>query len=727
MRLATVVLCVTAVPAAADPALQEYNASQTLAPADQLLAGACDIDVALRGAIADVELHQRIRNPGPGELAATFDHDLPLDAKLIGFAYRDQTTQVGVGVATSTTAQVVDAPDVLGPDPAIVQRAWVTDAGRMRYRATVQPIAPGREVMIALRWTQAAEIHDGALAVTLPGKLDAKPCLVRVRAQLGPGATVDKIRAGTTVLPKTSPTFTLTDDATIAVELAFARPEPVAWMQSEPLGDGVTAQALTVIAPPRRAESGPQHAVLVIDTSRSMELVGRTRVRQLVRAIGSALPASTEVEAILFDRTATRVLGAWQPAGPAAITAIEDAIDKRPVQNGSDAVAAMALAHTLVADGGRGQAMIVVITDGVLGELPDDALTNALASRVDAVDVHAIVLDPSHMHSPGSGVLHAPVSRYGGTYIEVDAAALDDAIANVATWLRPAWVEVAAAGMVVPSEVRAGGGFVVTGVATKQTPKLVVTAHSEGTKVALVPRAAPATPIVQLVLPDTADDSFGEGDAGVQKRAKVRATHVAVDGDFDLAVLATSGRVAQHRREMIAGGGPYARMVAVADPPAVPHVIVTPIMANGGSALDHTIIKRLLVDQLQPRAYGCYQRVIGRAPTLAGTATMHVEMSRGEVTRVTMEGLGNAELDACLLDAAYTLSPPMPTPGYNVDDRTLVNYPLAFAVREQKPFVIAGDADSSTPLDISAIKGGPPRLNVDTATPLGNLKPSRSP
>jgi hypothetical protein len=169
-------------------------------------------------------------------------------------------------------------------------------------------------------------------------------------------------------------------------------------------------------------------------------------------------------------------------------------------------------------------------------------------------------------------------------------------------------------------------------------------------------------------------------------------------------------------------------MVAIADP-AFPIQIIqgSTTFGGGGSALDQTIIKRLLVDQLQPRAYACYQRVIGRAPTLAGTATIHVELARGEVTRATLEGLGNAELDACLLDAAYGLAPPVPTPGFNADDRTLVNYPLSFAVREQKAFVLAGDADSSTPLDIGAIQGGPPRLHVDPSTPLGGLKPPRSP
>jgi hypothetical protein len=72
------------------------------------------------------------------------------------------------------------------------------------------------------------------------------------------------------------------------------------------------------------------------------------------------------------------------------------------------------------------------------------------------------------------------------------------------------------------------------------------------------------------------------------------------------------------------------------------------------------------------------------------------------------------------------MTPPLPNPEYNIDDRTLVNYPLTFTVRAREAFVIAGDADSSSPLDIDKIKGGVPgRKPVkagDTSTPLGDLK-----
>ena len=110
--------------------------------------------------------------------------------------------------------------------------------------------------------------------------------------------------------------------------------------------------------------------------------------------------------------------------------------------------------------------------------------------------------------------------------------------------------------------------------------------------------------------------------------------------------------------------------------------------------------------------------------------TFRLEIGRGELTRATLVGLSDAAFDACALDAAYLVTPSLPNPDYNVDDRTIANYPITFSVRENKPFVIAGDADSSSPIDISAVKGGVPRGAIkagDTSTPLGDLRPTPMP
>jgi hypothetical protein len=163
--------------------------------------------------------------------------------------------------------------------------------------------------------------------------------------------------------------------------------------------------------------------------------------------------------------------------------------------------------------------------------------------------------------------------------------------------------------------------------------------------------------------------------------------------------------------------------VSTLDPKFAPRT-ARPSAAVGGSAIDHQILDTLFKLELQPKVYVCYEHALAKSPTLAGTVVFHLEIGRGEVTHATVDGLHDAAFDACLTDAAYLLSPPMPDPVFNTDDRSLVSYPITLSVHEDRPLVIPGDADSSSPLDIDAIQGGLPKHIEagDTKNPLGGLK-----
>lgn len=704
--------------------LNEWNESTRLQPASQLELGACTLGVTLRGAIADFDLHQTIQNPGPGELAAAYELELPAAAVMIGASFDNAPA---IGVAVNPAIEKIDSTDVLGADPAFVLRVG-NDAGRVRYRAIVQPVRAEREVSLALRWTETAEIHDGALHAKLLGRIDGSKCTVTVKAQPGPGATVSSIAAAGAPLPRSGAFVWSADDVMISVALAMGK-APIAWLQTTDLGDGETARALTVIAPAVRAETGAHRVLFVIDTSRSMELVGRNNVRRLVGAISSALPQGSTIEAILFDRRAERVLKAWQPA-ETATSAIDQALAKHGAVNGSDLVGAFALANTALAEPttSHAQAMVITITDGVFGGVATDALAKALGGRTETIDVHALVLDPHAMSSPDGDAIHPLVSAYGGTYVEVAIDDLDRTIAEVSDWLRPAWQDLAVTGigtpLGLPQEVRAGTGFVQLSLGPR-TKGVTITAHGDA-PVTVHATVLPAAPIAQLVLAQVDDDNLGPGVSGEQLRAKLTQHFPSIDDEHDLAVLSTVGRVAAGRRQMIAGGGPYTRMVELPDAAFPPSTTISTTVSTGGSALDRSIIKRLLNDQLQPHAYSCYARSLGRMIALAGTATFQIELGRGEVTRVTVTGFeDNAEFHACLVDAAYGLAPPMPTPGYNLDDRSTVNYPLTFSVRDKQPAVAASDA-AVTPAASTPVDGRRPKLDVgDTTTPLGNVKQGR--
>jgi len=140
------------------------------------------------------------------------------------------------------------------------------------------------------------------------------------------------------------------------------------------------------------------------------------------------------------------------------------------------------------------------------------------------------------------------------------------------------------------------------------------------------------------------------------------------------------------------------------------------------------VIARLFRDQLGPRASACYQRALGRTPRLTAAAFFELRLGRGEVTQASVSGVVDPAFQACLLDAAYSLDPPVPDPAFNADEQTVARYSLGFTVRDDRPVILPGDADSSSALDIDAIPPGVPErrrpVRVDTSSPLGGMRPS---
>src|ERR1051326_5219201 len=80
MKLALIAVVVTSGVARADTMFEEYGAHTLIRDADQLVETSCDLDVELRGAVATVEMRQKIANPGPTPLAASYEFELPLGA-----------------------------------------------------------------------------------------------------------------------------------------------------------------------------------------------------------------------------------------------------------------------------------------------------------------------------------------------------------------------------------------------------------------------------------------------------------------------------------------------------------------------------------------------------------------------------------------------------------------------------------------------------------------------
>lgn len=742
LALAALLLAATVAPVAAETVFDEYGPDTRPRPTQQVFEASCDLDVQLRGAVAAVEIRQRLVNPGPDPLAVTYGFDLPAEARLTGFALRgergvDRGVERGIAVPADASAVQVSAQQVLGADPALVV-ALDEDS----YAVRLQPIAPDHDVVMTTRFATLAEVRAGALRLTLPGraavgKLTA--CRGTIRAAAGPGATIARLRVdGTETGSRGVAGFVVdTKDVVIDAELAFARREPVVWTQTEALTDGWSATLITVAAPPARttaSRGAARRALLVIDGSRSMELVGRHHTAKVVHAIGSALPTGTTIDAILFDRTAARVHGAFVPLTPQVLAKIEREVATRPATNGTDLPGALALAHAAISDGARDTTTVIVISDGVIGDHTGQDLTRALDAKTSTVDVLSVVLDPAGTQSPGAAAVRAPVSVYGGAFVEIAVGDLDRRLAVVDEWLRPSWIELAMGGAIdVPYAVLAGSGFTQAVVHRGPASRFVLTGRGE-TAIKVAPRAAPAAPVAALALAQAPRHVFvttGDPttDARAEKtRARAHAMHPWATLDVSFAVLTTTGRVARNRIAMVRGGGPYERLVEVTDPPERAPVPPPASAATTPSAIARLTLERMFRDQLQPRAYACYQRALGKAPKLAGTAHYTLHLGRGEITQVVVAGLGDAAFDACLVDAAYALAVPLPDLSINADDQTIARYPLTFELSERRPHVVAGDADSTSPIDIDAIQGGLPttrraKVKVHTHSPLGGMRP----
>ena len=118
MTRAWLVACLL-MPAVADAtSFEEYGAGVSARAAEQLSESSCDVAVDLRGAVASVELTQRIVNAGVKQLASLHRFTLPKGAAITAFAVK---ADKAVPVAATFRSELVESASVLGADPAVLR------------------------------------------------------------------------------------------------------------------------------------------------------------------------------------------------------------------------------------------------------------------------------------------------------------------------------------------------------------------------------------------------------------------------------------------------------------------------------------------------------------------------------------------------------------------------------------------------------------------------------
>jgi hypothetical protein len=727
----------------------------------EVIEASYQLDITVDGLFATVEARQRVLAVGSGPTLAVYRFELPGDAAITGFAIAHGAATAEPGVITTAEGALpmgdgdtADAPEI-GADRGMLARVLAgvprtgDDPGSPAtyvYTAAIE----GKPVTITTRWTMPVRLEQGRVVIELPARRSAHLAdltgTVRFAPVAGLGAARD-VRVGGVLVAKApagrATAWKLAAGAPLVIEaeVAVKGTRPVVLADHVDLGKDVDgnprgAIAVSIVTPAGAAGRGPaaERLLVLADASRSMDRIDAAAIADAVATVLAAAPPSTQIEAIAFARTATRVLGDWRRNDAAARAAIVQGLAATARANGSDLRAALAAAAAAL-DPAHPTRIVVVTDAGFDLAASADALVAALGDRAGAVDVAALVAVAPDRTAPAHGVaLLADLAGRLGGRVRVARA---DVIATTARRLLAEsadgapWTAPALAGnhdVVLPPMIAAGDGAAAIGWTTGAIGKLAITFERGGKPVVVAATAGGVDAgALGLARPGAAEALGGKWAAAVRAHPVVAGTArgIVVDGTTALG---------RDRRALIARGAPWARLLPAAERDDVYPLVADEVNAlragapaaatpPPGSTIDRTTLSNLFELGLVARLRGCYQRALGRAQRLEAHATFDLLIGDGEVIAAAVTGVADATFRDCLVEAAHQLQIPV------VADATLirVRYPVDFTIKAEKEYVVLGDADSAEPLDPSLLPSSPRAPmdldRVDLDDPLGGMPP----
>jgi hypothetical protein len=375
----------------------------------------------------------------------------------------------------------------------------------------------------------------------------------------------------------------------------------------------------------------PSSVLFVVDRSRSVGLPGLSAERDLVRAILEALPPATHFNALFFERAATPLFPLLRPATREAMDAFEAQMVPDMLRNGTDLPAALrATAATLQRESATvgPRALVVLVTDGALGDDADTAALDQALATPPGLDVTVAALsirapDDEPIGSRPREALRGLVAARGGVARELRSNEIHDAVP------------------VLIADLQRGGD--VGGL------KLVADGNLRKLGATLPPGEALAG-IVPLAGP-------------VPHRARFEA----VARGQHLSIATPPERIdPDWLRPWVAPVAPTARLlnapsvVALMEPVAHP---APPADAPVKGSMDRMVVRNVLSLAYMPRARACYLNRTGATPALrdlSGKVRLAIDLARGEVdsARVVSSTLGNPAIEACLRDSAFAIDVP---------------------------------------------------------------------
>lgn len=531
-----------------------------------------------------------------------------------------------------------------------------------------------------------------------------------------------------------------------------------------PIGDGFGAIGLSVLTPLPYSDDRLmfERALLVIDVSRSLGKPGVEAAAELADALLASLPQSATVEVVLFDRSARQVFGSLVPNGHDARRTVAKALASSSLDNGSDLGDALELARKLLARdklgarpaeglerGGRATTLLAVISDGMAplelsprraaDRLGDDALRD--------IELVALTLVPDAAPVPDASVdaAAALALQTGGRAIAMRMAEVAARAKNLSAELsQPAPLHglTLNAGsatldkIALPSSLEPGEGIVAVGFYHGPMPKRLTLSGEQrhgplsivGKRDLGLSRAALPLAIAGAIQEDfipldqqDATTTYDRGTLASARRALVRASTLApaLTQHSAMIALPAGDRFAQDRMVLSRKWGPTVFMRLPPPPEQRPGFRLRDyeerVITSGGAEaaprrtgeLDRDIIAGLIATYVLPKARICYERALRQNVSLHGSLVLVLEIARGEVqyARSETSTFPAAVMEACVVEAAYSIQVPVVALGDDPETIGIVRYPIAFKKRKQD--VAQEPLDLGTPLDLSVPLDGP--------------------
>jgi len=535
-------------------------------------------------------------------------------------------------------------------------------------------------------------------------------------------------------------------------------------------GHGLLALSVLVPPPLPAEIPHYDRVVFFVDASRSMSDAGAKAARTVVQQVLGSLPAETRVEAVLFDRKARRVWNGWGGNDRDGRKKLDQAIADAPQENGSDLGAALALARPILGErsreeldlqkktGVRPSTLVVIVSDGLapLALTGDRAVDRYGADLLEHAFIVSVTIFPEGGVAPAVDEAPAGVlaTRAGGRTVimrDVDAAQAGARLAAELAQPAPLRALSLDSGSAViddlelPGELAPGQGVVLFAATLGELPrKLVLKGRLGGEAVALAVKpgsAAMARALAPVWLRRTGPDgmvsladrgTFGEErDSPHGKEVAARALHDyqrlaqgvrVVSPATALVALSPSDAFARDRARFVEKWGPARfqrflppseRLAGLAPEPPPPPVDENAVRAQtrafvATGELDEKIVKRLMQTYVVPQARACFQKALRSDPKAAGAIDLVVEMSRGEVTsvRISASTFRTAEVDLCVIDAAYGMQVPRVGLGDVRDVIVVARYPMTFRAVNHDADVTDEPRAPAAPVDPK--RGGTP-------------------